>query len=436
MRHTLTPALTKGALAALCLMITAVPAVAQQTVPSGGLTEYVAVGRDGTVLYSRDEGANWTLVTPIDSYINGVVSDNRGRFVAVGARGKILLSRDGGASWETIASGTEETLQAIASDDDGRFVAVGANGTIVISHDGADTWNVVSSGTTDALLSVATDHDGTWVLGGAQGLMARSRDGGVSWTITNSNMAAHVNDVTFVGEDRWVAVGLLGKTAYSTDGGQTWTESSAPTRQTLEGVASDGSSVVAVGWKGTAARSEDGGETWTVGETGTTQRLMALTLGRDGAFVAAGWRGTVAVSNDGGTSWAVQENLSRKVLEQVAYNRLPDFAVSNPRLDSSCQVVVDIVNRGPADLPAEVWDSESVTLRMSSNDEPVDSVSITALDPDRELRTPTGHRQHTFASRLTAADTLAVAVAIDANRVVAEAREANNMTQAILVCGN
>ena len=131
MRYTRSMGLALGGLATLFAWVPIAPALAQQA--SGGLTEYVAVGRDGTVLYSRDEGATWMLVTPIDAYINGVVSDNRGRFVAVGARGKILRSRDGGASWETIASGTEETLRAIASDDEGRFVAVGANGTIVIS---------------------------------------------------------------------------------------------------------------------------------------------------------------------------------------------------------------------------------------------------------------------------------------------------------------
>jgi hypothetical protein len=312
---------------------------------------------------------------------------------------------------------------------------VGANGTIVTSDDGGDTWLSVASGTTDALLSVATDHDGTWVAGGAQGLIARSTDGGSSWTIVNSNMAAHVNDVTFVGDGRWVAVGLLGKAAYSTDSGKTWTESSAPTRQTLEGVASTGSLVVAVGWKGTIARSEDGGETWTVGESGTTQRLMAVVSGRDGAFVAAGWRGTVAVSGDGGSTWKVQENLSRKVLHQVAYNRLPDLAVSNPRLNASCQVVVDVANRGPADLPAEVWQNESAILQLSYEDAPTDSITIASFDPHKVLAPSSSTLQHTF-SAASPADTVTVTVAIDVNHAVPESRGGNNTRQATLVCQN
>lgn len=59
---------------------------AQQAESAGG-TDYVAVGRSGIVLYSTDDGESWTAVTPISSYINGVVSDNRGRFVAVGSGG-------------------------------------------------------------------------------------------------------------------------------------------------------------------------------------------------------------------------------------------------------------------------------------------------------------------------------------------------------------
>ncbi len=148
-------------------------------------------------------------------------------------------------------------------------------------------------------------------------MIVRSTDGGASWTITNSNMAAHVNDVTFVGEARWVAVGLLGKAAYSTDGGQSWTLSSAPTRKTLEGVASAG--------------------------------------------------------------------------------------------------------------------SESVILRMSYDDEPVDSITITSLDPDRQLTASSGRRQHTFTSQ-SIADSTTVAVVIDAHRVVTEAAEGNNARQAKLVC--
>jgi hypothetical protein len=114
---------------------------------------------------------------------------------------------------------------------------------------------------------------------------------------------------------------------------------------------------------------------------------------------------------------------------------LPDLAVSNPRLDTLCNVVVDVANRGPADLPAEVWDGESVILRISYDGEPVDSVTVTALDPDRELTTPSGRRVHAFVAR-SIADTVTVTVAIDANRVVAEAREGNNTTKTQLVCEN
>jgi photosystem II stability/assembly factor-like uncharacterized protein len=384
-------------------------------------------------MYTRDDGANWTVLTPARSYINGVVSDNRGRFVAVGANGTIIRSSDGGASWEPMASGSEEILQSVAWDDAGLFVAVGGNGTILSSSDGGDTWQAGNSGTTDALLSVATDREGTWVAGGPQGLIVYSHDGATTWAIASTGMGGHVNGLTYVADGRWVAVGLLGKAAYSTDGGRTWTVSNAPTRKTLEAVASDGANVVAVGWDGAVVRSQDGGETWTAGESGTTQRLRGLALGRDGALVAVGWRGTAALSNDGGASWTVQENLTRKILEEVAYNRLPDLAVSSPRLDAECHVVVAVTNQGPAALPADVWDNASLLLRMSLGEEPSDSITMVALDPERALATASGQQVHTFVSQ-SVADTVAVAVTIDSNGVVAEAREGNNTSQATLVC--
>jgi hypothetical protein len=63
------------------------------------------------------------------------------------------------------------------------------------------------------------------------------------------------------------------------------------------------------------------------------------------------------------------------------------------------------------------------------------SITMVALDPERELATASGRRVHTFGSQ-SVADTVSVAVIIDPNGVVAEAREGNNAKQAALVCEN
>ena len=63
------------------------------------------------------------------------------RFIAVGANGTIMYSDDYGQSFTTVDSGTTEILRDVAADDAGHVAAVGYNGTVLYSSDYGLTWN-------------------------------------------------------------------------------------------------------------------------------------------------------------------------------------------------------------------------------------------------------------------------------------------------------
>jgi photosystem II stability/assembly factor-like uncharacterized protein len=88
---------------------------------------FVAVGRDGKMAYSVDNGVTWTAVSNPLSYYAIAYGNNR--FVAVGDKGKIAYSDDNGETWTAVADSTFGTgyfdsINAIAFGNN-RFVAVG-----------------------------------------------------------------------------------------------------------------------------------------------------------------------------------------------------------------------------------------------------------------------------------------------------------------------
>lgn len=139
--------------------------------------QFVAVGRSGTVLNSRD-GINWTRNNSgTKNYHNGVVYGN-GRFVLVGwgggDSGPIRTSPDG-ITWTAQNAGMSYPLHSIAFDGS-QFVAVGGLQspftTIISSPDGV-IWTQHSCPTSHVWLGVAYGN-GQFVAVGQHGAIVQS----------------------------------------------------------------------------------------------------------------------------------------------------------------------------------------------------------------------------------------------------------------------
>jgi len=117
---------------------------------------FVAVGQDGTIIRSTDNGSSWGNATsPTGTRLEGVAFGNN-TFVGVGYYGTIVRSTDNGSSFDNVTSGTGMLLWAVTFGNN-TFVAVGGSGTqvnIVRSTDNGTTWDNVTSGTTEHLYGV------------------------------------------------------------------------------------------------------------------------------------------------------------------------------------------------------------------------------------------------------------------------------------------
>lgn len=172
----------------------------------GAAGDMVAVGADKTILHSSD-GAAWTAKTVSagrdrDDLEDVAFSRADGRTaVAVGENGLIAVSRDNGAAWsggarwpwtnEEERRANRADYRAVAFSGDGRTVlAVGRNGSIAQSRNSGETWEAVESGTGNDLDDVALSADGgIAVAAGEDGRILVSVDGGANWCARDSRTA-------------------------------------------------------------------------------------------------------------------------------------------------------------------------------------------------------------------------------------------------------
>jgi photosystem II stability/assembly factor-like uncharacterized protein len=264
-----------------------------------------AVGDDGTILESEDEGASWAAGksgTKSDLFSVFGTSDGK-RLWVVGKKGTILESEDSGTTWKGQKSGTRASVNAIfGTSGGGRLWAVGGNGTILASDDSGATWTTRSGGTPAYLESIFGTSDGSrvWVVGD-KGTILESDDGGATWTARISGTTETLYVIFGTGDGRrlWT-VGTDGTILESDDGGASWTARNSGTKEWLVSIfgASDGRHLWAVGTGGTILASGDGGATWAVRNSGTGSSLNSIFGTADGTRAwVVGYKGTILESD-------------------------------------------------------------------------------------------------------------------------------------------
>ena len=113
---------------------------------------------------------------------------------------------------------------------------------------------------------LAYDGDGMWVAAGNAGRMAYSADNWATATEVDESDRPFNNAVYGIaycyGIGKWVTCASGGKIGYTGDPTGEWTSATTPTGVSLNGIATDGTTIVAVGDGGTIITSTDG-SSWT-----------------------------------------------------------------------------------------------------------------------------------------------------------------------------
>ena len=274
-------------------------------------------------------GKEWTLETSgTTNNLYSIYGINVAeKLWAVGANGTILESDDQGATWMARKSGTSNDLYAVSATYWGdRVWAVGANGTMLESDNGGATWRVRKSGTTNALraLWISTeDKEGKWLCAaGDRGTIVESVDGGTTWTVRNSGTTRNFASVVGISNPihLWIT-GDSGTIMVSGDEGKTWKAESSGTDERLV-------SIWVPGWRnggtgpfwiatsnGAILASQDGKAPWDTLRGDGGNPLIFITGTMDGMDLwAVGGGGTILGSDDRGASWKLRKSGTSETL--------------------------------------------------------------------------------------------------------------------------
>jgi photosystem II stability/assembly factor-like uncharacterized protein len=249
-----------------------------------GNNTFVAVGTEGNIVRSTDNGTTWDNATsPTDEDFWGVTLGNN-TFVAVGTNGTIVRSTDNGSSFDNETSGTGLDMYGVTYGNN-TFVAVGEIGNIRTSSDGS-SWTHRTKPQSYNLMG-ATFGNNTFVAVGYNGSVVRSTDNGTSWDdrTSASGITTNIRGVTF-GNNTFVAVGSNGNIVRSTDNGSNWDNATDPTSSTIWGVGFGNNTFVAVGASGNIVRSTDNGSTFDNVTSGTSQSLRGVAFSGNWQLIA------------------------------------------------------------------------------------------------------------------------------------------------------
>ncbi|WP_164549054.1 WD40/YVTN/BNR-like repeat-containing protein [Amphritea opalescens] len=275
--------------------------------------QLLAVGDQGVVMRSSDQGQHWQQVqTPFSVMLTSVFFTDAQHAWLTGHDGLFAASQDGGMTWQKLLDGDQinrlrlQRLQAIAAELQSQLDAEPDNESLMMRSDDA-TWYAedaaaaVEEGPSIPLLDVwFADQQRGFALG-AYGLLLKTDDGGQSWAYwgdrldnpdnfhLNAMMADHRGDLYIAGE-----AGLLFR---STDKGMHWIRIDTPYEGSFFSITEFKQQLFLMGLRGHLYRSDDGID-WQAVKTGYQATLLSAVAEAD-KLVLLGQGGLIIESADG-----------------------------------------------------------------------------------------------------------------------------------------
>lgn len=268
----------------------------------------IGVGQRGHIIYSDDQGKNWSQATvPVCSDLVAVHFPTPQKGWAVGHDGVVLHSSDSGVTWTKQFDGRAAVQSLANSYAGGSSPAAGTQSPGNTTDLPDDIRKFAEQGPDKPFLDVWFENETTGFVVGAFSLIFRTTDGGKSWVpwydrIDNPKRF-HLYSIRPVGGELFLTAeqGTVFKLDPKTE---RFRAIKTPYVGTFFGITGKPGALVAFGMRGNAFYSRDGGIRWEKVETGVSSGLTGGTVLDDGRIVLASQVGLILVSNDNGTSFS------------------------------------------------------------------------------------------------------------------------------------
>ena len=296
----------------------------------------VAVGQDGRIVLSDDNGKSWRQVeapTSVTLTHDVFVSPTEGW--ATGQMGTVLRTMDAGEHWSMQFDGFRANQQILAA---AQAEATQQPPPASAATDLVNAKQFISGGPSVPFLTLLPVSADNLVLGGGFGMAFTSTDGGATWrsifsAVPNPN-GLHIYDIIadganqiWAGEEGFVLLrdasgsfktlttpfqgtffgalksksgalilyGLQGTILRSTNDGTSWSQIAAPTQAGVDaGIILQNGDILLGDEDGSLLLSRDDGQTFTGSATGGA--VVGLAQAADGSIITAGPRGMNVVA--------------------------------------------------------------------------------------------------------------------------------------------
>lgn len=203
-------------------------------IDTASASKATAVGEEGVILYTTNSGGTWQRIFPTlsddsyeDSDLYEVKMADKNIGYIVGRVGLVLKTSDGGASWKEINQITANNLFGLSTISTSELWVVGENGDILHSEDGGTVWETQDAETNRDLYAVDFINSNYGFAVGEDGAFLTTADGGEEWDsleVEQIDDDETIKDVDFYDENHGIIEGSDGTHLITSDGGISWTE--------------------------------------------------------------------------------------------------------------------------------------------------------------------------------------------------------------------
>jgi len=126
----------------------------------------IAVGIDGVVIISNDNGLNWSKQKLQTNYLKRIaIHPNKDLIYLTGSLGTIYYSEDKGKSWNEFNLKVSSPINDILFFDLRNFFAVNSTGDFIYTNDGGSTWHIKKTEQYLPLNKIITDGKNLYIIG-------------------------------------------------------------------------------------------------------------------------------------------------------------------------------------------------------------------------------------------------------------------------------
>jgi len=270
----------------------------------------IAVGTEGLILRSSDEGKNWQRKTSgTNKKLNTIIFDSEHKtWLTGGEQGVMLISNQPDANtWRSINTGYQSSIRAIHYlPDQQQLAAIGENGLLLLSNDGGNQWQKMELPTTAELTDFISVSPSLTLIACADGSFLRSENIATQWERVTTHSSAYITRLFYDPEQNTlIALSAEGEILLSDDGGKLWAPVTHTHQYLTDIIQLSNKTLLASGANGTLLQSDNGGRTWSNLPSLTSTSIDGIMAITDTSIVAYGEGGLLLQSNDTGNSWTL-----------------------------------------------------------------------------------------------------------------------------------